>query len=151
MVTTERELSVDSALKAMDQPCFQMVSLVLIVQNTGIPLPWILYFIFQLSMVTIMYLAVVLFEINGTASPFNVIITYSQLSVNGIKVGSGLYVASACNLSRKFPQYFLTLFGIWNLDFFRLVLPPVCVSTFIKAIDILLFDYIIAFFHCLSP
>ena len=65
---------------------------------------WILYFIFQLSMVTIMYLAVVLFEINGTASLFNVIITYIQLSVNGIIVGSGLYVASACNLSRKFPQ-----------------------------------------------
>ena len=110
---------------------------------------WILYFIFQLSMVTIMYLAVVLFEINGTASPFNVIITYSQLSVNGIKVGSGLYVTLACNLSRKFPQYFLTLFGIWNLDFFRLALPPVCISTFIKAIDILLFDYIIAFFPLL--
>ena len=110
---------------------------------------WILYFIFQLSMVTIMYLAVVLFEINGTASPFNVIITYIQLGVNGIIVGSGLYVTLACNLSRKFPQYFLTLFGIWNLDFFRLVLPPVCVSTFIKAIDILLFDYIIAFFPLL--
>ena len=110
---------------------------------------WILYFVFQLSMVTIMYLAVVLFEINGTASPFNVIITYSQLSVNGIIVGSGLYVTLACNLSRKFPQYFLTLFGMWNLDFFRLVLPPVCISTFVKAIDILLFDYIIAFFPLL--
>ena len=110
---------------------------------------WILYIVFQLSMVTIMYLAVVLFEINGTASPFNVIITYIQLSVNGMIVGSGLYVVSACNLSRKFPQYFLTLFGIWNLDFFRLVLPPVCISTFIKTIDILLFDYIIAFFPLL--
>jgi pyridoxal biosynthesis lyase PdxS len=51
---------------------------------------WIQYLIFQLSMVTIMYLAVVLFEINGAASPFNVIITYIQLSVNGIMVGSGL-------------------------------------------------------------
>ena len=100
-------------------------------------------------MVTIMYLAVVLFEINGTASPFNVIITYVQLSVNGIMVGSGLYVTLACNLSRKFPQYFLTLFGIWNLDFFRLVLPPVCVSTFTKAINVLLFDYIVAFFPLL--
>ena len=107
---------------------------------------WILYFVFQLSMVTIMYLAVVLFEINGTASPFNVIITYSQLSINDIMIGSGIYVTLVCNLSRKFPRYFLTLFGIRNLDFFRLVLPPVCVSTFTKAIDILLFDYIVAFF-----
>jgi hypothetical protein len=110
---------------------------------------WILYLIFQLTMVTIMYLAVVLFEINGTASPFNVIITYIQLSVNGLMVASGLYVILACNLSTKFPQYFLTLFGIWNLDFFRLILPPVCVSTSTKAIDILLFDYIIAFYPLL--
>jgi hypothetical protein len=64
-------------------------------------------------------------------------------------IGSGLYVTLACNLSRKFPQYFLTLFGIWNLDFFRLILPPVCVSTSTKTIDILLFDYIIAFYPLL--
>ena len=107
---------------------------------------WILYFIFQLTMVTIMYSVVVLLEINGTASPFNIIITYCQLSINGIMVGSGLYVTLACSLGRNFPHYILTLFGIWNLDFFRLILPPVCVSTFTKAIDILLFDYVIAFF-----
>ena len=86
---------------------------------------------------------------HGTASPFSVIITYIQLGINGIIVGAGLHMTLACNLSRKFLQYYLTLFGIWNLDFFRLVLPPVCVSTFIKAIDILLFDYIIAFFPLL--
>jgi hypothetical protein len=96
-----------------------------------------------------MYLAVVLFEISGTASPFNVIITYIQLSVNGIMVGSGLYMTLACELSRKFPYYIVTLFGIWNLDFFRLILPPVCVSTSTKAIDLLLFDYIIAFYPLL--
>ena len=57
---------------------------------------WILYFIFQLSMVTIMYLAVVLFEINGTASPFNVIITYIQLIV---------LMASKLALDCTWPQH----------------------------------------------
>ena len=107
---------------------------------------WILYFIFQLSMATIMYLAVVLFEINGTVSPLNIIITYSQLSTIAVMTGSGFHASLVHNLSRKSVIGCLTLFGVWNLDFFRLILPPVCINTSIKAINILLFDYIIAFY-----
>ena len=62
---------------------------------------WILYFIFQLTMVTIMYLVVILFEINGTASPLNIIITYCQLSTIAITVGSGFHASLVHYLSRK--------------------------------------------------
>ena len=40
----------------------------------------------------------------------------------------------------------ITLLGVWNLDFFRLIFPHVCISTSTKAINILLFDYIIALY-----
>ena len=107
---------------------------------------WILYLTFQLTMVTIMYLAVVLFEINGTASPLNIIITYSQLSTTAIMVGSGFHVSLACSFSTKWVILYLTLFGTWNLDFFRLILPPVCVSISLKTVYVLLFDYVIALY-----
>ena len=54
---------------------------------------WILYFLFQLTMVTIMYLAIALFEINGTTSPINIIITYSQLSTTAVTMGSGFHAS----------------------------------------------------------
>ena len=100
-------------------------------------------------MVTIMYLAIILFEINGTASPINAIITYSQLSTTAVMMGSGFHASLVHNLNRKFVIWCLTLFGVCNLDFFHLILPPVCISTSIKAINILLFDYVIAFYPLL--
>ena len=93
-----------------------------------------------------MYLVVILFEINGTASPHNIIIMYSQLSTIAVMTGSEFHSSLVHNLSRNSVIVYLTLFGVWNLDFFHLILPPMCVSTSIKAINILLFDYVIAFY-----
>ena len=130
-----------SALMVMDQLCFQTCA-----DCSKHKYHWILYFSFQLTMVTIMYLAVVLFEIDGTASPLNIIITYSQLGTIAVSTGSGFQSSLIHNLSRNSVIGCLTLFGVWNLDFFCLIFPHVCVSTSIKAVDILLFDYIIALY-----
>ena len=46
-------------------------------------------------------------------------------------------------------QYSTTILGIWNLDYFRLVLPPLCVSSSLKAIHCVLFQYILAIYPLL--
>ena len=107
---------------------------------------WILNLSFQLTMVTLMYLAVVLFEIKGTSSPLNIVITYCQLGANAIMVGTGIHPKLVCFTDQKFTVLILTLLSIWNLDFFHLVIPPLCVSTSLKFVHILLLDYIIAFY-----
>ena len=107
---------------------------------------WILNLLFQLTMVTLMYIIVILFQIKGTSSPLNVIITYCQLFINAIKDSSGFYLRLNCFLNRILSTVVVSLFGIWNLDFLHFVIPPMCVSVSIKSINILLFDYIIAFF-----
>jgi len=40
----------------------------------------------------------------------------------------------------------LVLCGIWNLDFFRSVIPPFCVSSRIKTVHALALEYIVAFY-----
>ena len=107
---------------------------------------WILNLLFQLTMVTLMYIIVILLQIKGTSSPLNVIITYCQLFINAIKNSSGLYLRFNCFLSHTLSTVILSFGGIWNLDFLHFVIPPMCISVSIKSIDILLFDYIIAFF-----
>ena len=80
-------------------------------------------------MVSLMYLALVLLGIKGSSSPLNIFITYSQLCVNSVKIGSGIYLILVCAIKKEFlVEMILTLLGVWNLDFFRLVLPPTCVS-----------------------
>ena len=107
---------------------------------------WILYLLFQLTMVTLMYLAVILFGIKRTCCPLNIIITYCHLGVNAVMIGTGFHVRIACFAGQKFSVLILTLIGVWNLDFLRFVITPLCVSTSLKVVHILLFDYIIAFY-----
>ena len=106
---------------------------------------WILHLFLQLTMVTLMYLLVILFQVKGTSSPLNVIITYSQLSVQ-IMVSVRLHVKLVCSLGPTLATVALTIVGVSNLDFFRFVIPPLCISSSLKSINVLLFDYITAFY-----
>ena len=107
---------------------------------------WILNLLFQLAMVTVMYLIVVLFQIKGTSSPLNVIITYSQLCVCPISVSAGVRFRMSCFLGPTLTTVAMTTIGVTNLDFFRFVLPPMCISPLIKSIDVHLLEYIIAIY-----
>ena len=51
-----------------------------------------------------------------------------------------------CFFGEKFTNVALSLLGLLNLDFFHTILPQLCISTRFKAINILLFDYLIAIF-----
>ena len=107
---------------------------------------WILNLLLQLTMVTIFYIIVVVFQINGTSSPFNVFITYSQVVAYTLYSVTGYYSKIIYSTSQKTFIPISTIFGIFSLDFFRFVIPPLCVSTTLKSIHVLLFDYIIAVF-----
>ena len=110
---------------------------------------WLLNLAFQLMAVTMMYLVVVLFKINGTCSPFNIIITNCQLDLNAITISSGFHDRLICITSKTFIKIILTLIGGLNLDFFRFVIPPLCISPSLKPVNTPLFDYIIAVYPIL--
>lgn len=106
---------------------------------------WILHLLLQLTMVTLMYLVVILFQVKGASSPLNVIITYSQLSIQ-IMVSIRFQVKLVCFLGPTSATVALTVLGISNLDFFRFVVPPLCISSSLKSVSVLLFDYVTAFY-----
>ena len=95
-------------------------------------------------MVTLLYLVIVLLQIKGTCSPIDVIITNCQLGLNAIMIGSGLHTMIIAVTGKRFTKIFLTLIGVFNLDFFRFVIPPLCISPSLKSIHVLLFNYILA-------
>ena len=129
----------------MDQRYSLMAHSVLIVRNTSSYL-WILYFIFQLTMITSMYLIFIPLQLSATSSPFNVTITYIQLVAFGFKFRVTLQSRVVCAFGPTFTKVLLTIGDIWNLDYFHRLLPPTCVTHSAKAIQILLFDYVIAIY-----
>ena len=50
---------------------------------------------------------------------------------------------------KGYSTVIFTILGVSNLDFLHLVISPLCISTSLKAIDILYFDYITALYPIL--
>ena len=107
---------------------------------------WILNLLFQLTMITLMYLIFIPLQISATSTPYNVATTYIQLVVFGLNFRVTLQSRIVCTFGKTFTKVLLTIAGIFNLDYFHLMLPPLCVSESTKAIQILLFDYIVAIY-----
>ena len=108
---------------------------------------WILQTLFQLLLSTLMCLLFTLFEIKGTSSPMNIIILYAQIGTLGFEISSVMKNALLCFVGKRMAYALLTVIGVWNLDFLNVAFPHLCIDPSFKAINILLFYYIIA----LSP
>jgi hypothetical protein len=59
-------------------------------------------------------------------------------------IGSGFHDRLICITNQIFTKIILTIIGGLNLDFFRFLIPPLCISPSLKPVHTLLFDYIIA-------
>ena len=110
---------------------------------------WILNVFLQLAMVTLMYFIFTLLQVKGTSSPFNVLLTYGQLVVNAVMHDSALYGRLTQYIGTKGTMVTLTILGVSNLDFFRFIIPPLCISTSMRYINVLLFEYITVIFPIL--
>ena len=107
---------------------------------------WILNLLLQLLCLTIMFVIIMFLQIKGTASPWNIIIAYSQLVVNAL-----MYDVTLRNLIRcyKMSVILITILGVSNLDFLRLVIPPLCINSSMTTINTLFLDYIVALYPIL--
>ena len=105
---------------------------------------WILNPLFQIAMVCLMYLLFALFQINLTSSPLNLTVMFLQFVVQEVKSNSIVHFKGVRYIGQIPIKVFFTLFAILNLDFFHMILPPLCITANTKAVNILLFDYIIA-------
>ena len=110
---------------------------------------WILNLLLQLLLLTVVFMIILFLQIRGTASPWNIIITYSQLVVNALMYDAYLRDRIECYARKKVTTLVITILGFSNLDFFRLVIPPLCISSSLTAINTLFFDYIIALYPIL--
>ena len=105
---------------------------------------WILNLLFQLSSVAFTYLAVILLQVKGTACPLNITITYSQLTVNILMISSRLQNKLVCRFGQRLTTSILTILGVLNLDFFRFLIPKLCITSSTSPVNVLLLDYVIA-------
>ena len=99
--------------------------------------------------VTVLYFLVVIFHMKADSSPLSALVFMSQIMVYTVRLNVPLHIYIE-NEVHGFPyvvlQVILVLCGIWNLDFFRSVIPSFCVSSRIKTVHALALEYIVAFY-----
>ena len=104
----------------------------------GVPL----YLFLEFVPITIFYFIILFFRISVTSAPMVAFVFFSQIGVSTLIVITNRYISDT-SIAFHFLSVLTTFYGVWNLDFFRHVLPPFCVSPSIKAIHI-------TFLYCVS-
>ena len=97
----------------------------------GIPL----YLFLEFVPVTLFYLGILVFRVSVTSASMTSYVMYSQLLVFAFTVD-----IEAINVIRAeinggiytLLNIVVMMYGIWNLDFFRYIVPPFCVSSQLK-------------------
>ena len=83
---------------------------------------WLLYLTLRLVPITAFFLAIIFCNIHATAAHMNALICIVQIVLYTINSQPGEID------SHLIVKLLLTILGIWNLDFFRYVIPPFCIS-----------------------
>ena len=113
---------------------------------------WLLYIISEFVPATVFYFVVLTLRIRITSAPMNCFVMFSQLvviSINHSPEFHGALMAELGITSRAVFKVILTCYGLWNLDFFRYLIPPFCVSQSLTNIHVLALQYVSAFYPLL--
>ena len=103
------------------------------------------YIVIALGPLTLFFFIVITFRISVTLPPLLILVqvchTLSAPQFVRIFVAQ---VESDNSLELTVAHVLISLYGIWNLDFFRTLLPPICLQ--LSTLQTIALDYIIAFY-----
>ncbi len=105
---------------------------------------WGVYLFLQLLPLTVFYMAVLLFNIKVSSPSF---MTFVIFCSSYSEMERSIPQVRAIIDTFAFPEFYKvvqTLFGFWNLDFFRHLIPPFCVDSRLNNIQGLCLEYISA-------
>ncbi len=110
---------------------------------------WLVYVAMELVPPTVFYLLVIIFNVQTTSPPFTAIVFFSQLFGYLYKIDVYFRLVLKTHVDGTILNVALTLIDVWNLDFFRHVFQPFCVSSELTDLHAMFFEYISALYPLL--
>ena len=114
------------------------------VQCCTSPFNLILYILAAFLPLTVFFVLVVCCRLSATSPKLLAFVCFSQFISAGPNVRVVLTVLTPYPIAVSLAKVLFTLYGFWNLDFFRTLLPHICVR--ISTLQALALDYSIAFY-----
>ena len=107
----------------------------------GIPL----YILLEIGFSTLFFAVIVVFNFSANSSKWVTIIFFCEVIAHAVSIDPSTYTVLAKSHGHWVPITINTLYGIWNMDFLRLVIPRFCVSEGVSVLGALSTGYISAF------
>ena len=119
------------------------------VQCSGYDYNWAKYLAVAFLPLTVFSVIVITFRVSATSGSMNAFILVSQISSTPVLLRSANIPTHCYKVDNLqcYPLYIIfSLYGIWNLDFFRVVYEPFCLHPSMTTLQVLALDYAIAIF-----
>ena len=107
---------------------------------------WFAHFLFQIILESSLFTVLTLFKSSRVFGLMNMLAFYWQMILYAITTNSSLYRKLLQSSNSKVLQFLLTVYGIWNLDFLRYLMPPMCINHTTRSINTLWFDFVVALY-----
>ena len=110
---------------------------------------WVKYISAAFLPLTLFYIIILIFQFSANSPQMAAVLFFAQYISTP---ANGRIVLQSVVNAKSTPflyivKTFLTIFSIWNLDFFRAILPPICLE--VTTLHGLVLDYVIAFYPLL--
>ena len=108
------------------------------------PFNWVKYILAAFLPLTVFFILVVSCRLSATSPKLFAFVFFSQFVSAGENVRVVLEEVVPYPIAASLVKILVTLYGFWNLDFFRTLLPHICVR--VNTLQALALDYAIAFY-----
>lgn len=117
-------------------------------KSSDFPWHFILYLIIELVPVTIFFLIVVFFNISITTGPATSFVFFSQMITLPMEIFhfQDIFTRVLGPAGKVVLNILIVPYSIWNLDFFKTIIPPFCLHTSLKTMHVIALSYVRAFY-----
>ena len=106
---------------------------------------WLLYLLLACLPTTLLFFVTIIFQVRITSASMNAFIFYVQCIYYGTVIHPQTFIG-ATEISYSTSLAFISFACFLNLDFFRFVIPPFCISDRLTNIHVLTMEYLAALF-----
>ena len=109
---------------------------------------WLLYLTLALLPSTLFFLLIIALQIHVSSSALDSMVLMCQIIVNVVNWSPAGLLSGSKSL-HSLQIFLLTVYGIWNLDFFRYLVPPFCINENMTTLQIVSLEYLLALYPLL--
>ncbi len=110
---------------------------------------WLLYLLLELIPLTIFFMLSIILNFHATAPPFSALVLYCQIFTILFRQSVYFKMSVRSYSNPAFIHIISVFISFWNLDVFRSIIPPFCVSSELTDLHDLLLEYAFTMFPLL--